>query len=63
MSTSEQKARTTPLTQTRERKATTARRRGCSRATMPRMWILVGTVLTFVGAPVNAWVFLVEILR
>jgi modulator of FtsH protease len=26
-------------------------------------WILAGTVLTFVGSSVNAWVFLVEILR
>ena len=26
-------------------------------------WILAGTVLTFVGTSVNAWVFLVEILR
>jgi len=26
-------------------------------------WILGGTVLTFVGSSVNAWVFLVEILR
>ncbi len=26
-------------------------------------WILVGTVLTFVAASVNAWVLLVEILR
>jgi hypothetical protein len=26
-------------------------------------WILAGTVLTFVAASVNAWVFLVEILR
>ena len=26
-------------------------------------WILAGTVLTFVGASVNAWAFLVEILR
>jgi hypothetical protein len=26
-------------------------------------WILAGTVLTFLAASVNAWVFLVEILR
>src|ERR1700722_6987557 len=26
-------------------------------------WVLAGTVLTFVGASVNAWVLLVEILR
>jgi modulator of FtsH protease len=26
-------------------------------------WILSGTVLTFVGTSVNAWVFLVEIVR
>ena len=26
-------------------------------------WILAGTVLAFIGASVNAWVFLVEILR
>jgi modulator of FtsH protease len=26
-------------------------------------WILAGTVLTFVGASVNAWVLLVEIVR
>jgi hypothetical protein len=26
-------------------------------------WILAGTVLTFVGATLNAWVLLVEILR
>jgi hypothetical protein len=26
-------------------------------------WVLAGTVLTFVAASVNAWVFLVEILR
>ena len=26
-------------------------------------WLLAGTVLTFVGASVNAWVLLVEILR
>ena len=37
MATSEQKPRTTPFTQTREPKATTARRRGCSRATMQRI--------------------------
>jgi regulatory GntR family protein len=37
VATSEQKARTTPFTQTRERKATTARRPGCSRATMQRI--------------------------
>jgi modulator of FtsH protease len=26
-------------------------------------WILAGTVLTFLAASINAWVFLVEILR
>ena len=26
-------------------------------------WVLAGTVLSFVGSSVNAWVFLVEILR
>lgn len=26
-------------------------------------WILVGTILGIVGASVNAWIFLVEILR